>query len=163
MSRCPRASPMALMLTPWCMSLVAKECRSTCVANGGRFKPLHRRRCSSTWLTAAGCKGMKGGPHAEEQLALRALGASLAQVIDEHVGRLIGQKQLERLPGLGLDHAQAAAAPINVIEGQTHQLAAAQPICRRQIEKSEVTPAKRFGTVDRLDERLNLHSGKSAR
>jgi hypothetical protein len=84
-------------------------------------------------------------------------------VPDKHVGRLVGQGQLQRLTGFGLSDAQSAVAPINVIEGQTHQLATAQPVGCRQVEQGEVTPSDRFGTVDRLDERLNPRPRKGSR
>ena len=70
---------------------------------------------------------------------------------------------MQQLTGLGLSDAQSAVAPINVIEGQTHQLATAQPVGCRQIEQGEVTSSDRFGTVDRSDERLNPRPRKGSR
>ena len=38
----------------------AKECRKTCVPQGGRFNPLRWSRCAITCRTAVGCNGPRG-------------------------------------------------------------------------------------------------------
>jgi hypothetical protein len=42
------------------------------------------------------------------------------QVVDEDVGSLIGQGQLDRVPVLPLGDQQGAAMPVDVVEGQSH-------------------------------------------
>ena len=75
------------------------------------------------------------GQRAEEQLTMGGWGTSLAQIANQHVGRLIRQGQLEGLPGFGLPDAQRAPLPVKVVKGQPDHFATAQPIGRRQIER----------------------------
>ena len=73
------------------------------VANGGRLQRA------------------AGSNRAQEQLAMGTFGPGLAQIADQHVGRLIGERQLKRLPGLGLHDPQSASLPVDVVERQTNQ------------------------------------------
>jgi hypothetical protein len=104
-----------------------------------------------------------GGQRAEEQLTMGCLGTRLAQIANQHVGRLIGQGHLEGLPGLGLSDAQRAPLPVEVVERQTDHFATAQPVGSRQVDDGKVTVAQGIGSVDGLEQRLDLISRQSLR
>lgn len=94
---------------------------------------------------------------------MRARGAGLTQIADQHMGRLIRQGQVERLPRLGLRDMQRAPTPVDVVERQPGQFPTAQPLGGRQIQQRKVTSSERFGGINGSEEGLHLWPGKRPR
>jgi hypothetical protein len=92
---------------------------------------MHRRRSERPrWRSAA-----------QEEFPAGAGRATTAQVSRQDGAALRGERQHKGLLGLRLPNRQGSGSPIDVVQRQADQLAAPQPVARRQVQEREIPQA----------------------